>query len=185
MSIIGDTAPDEFAKMLQQLCFGNPDPTFWNGLDEQALKDQFEHASADVFHSVSPVWDLRHESLGFNEVVPEALAGAKLYIARRQAFLDHCADGAIYCHAAYERYSSIRQILKVIGQWLRGDSLTPPLFFLDSEKELRKVDGHHRATVALMSHSPFLPFYCQDIVEIQGIELADSEFLTKARWTPK
>jgi hypothetical protein len=174
---------DELAEMIQSLCFGKPDPRFWEGLDEGCLKSRFGEASADEFHKIVPVWDLRPEALKFNDVVPDALVGAKLYMADRESFLSHCVDAEIYCHAAYKDYSGDSQILKVVGQWLRGDALTPPLFFLDSDRKLRKVDGHHRTTVAFAARTPIFPFYCQQTLDLQGVERASSEHLTQSRWT--
>lgn len=174
---------DELAEMIQSLCFGKPDPRFWEGLDEGCLKSRFGEASADEFHDIVPVWDLRPEALKFNDVVPDALVGAKLYMADRESFLSHCVDAEIYCHATYKDYSGDSQILKVIGQWLRGDTLTPPLFFLDSDRKLRKVDGHHRTTVAFLARTPIFPFYSQQTLDLQGVERASSELLTQSRWT--
>jgi hypothetical protein len=173
---------DELTEAIRNLCFGKPDPRFWQGLDEACLKSRFEEANAGEFRKIVPVWDLRPEGLRFNNVVDHALVGAKLYMADRESFLSHCIDAEIYCHAAYKIYSCDSQILKVAGQWLRGDSLTPALFFLDSDRKLRKVDGHHRATVAFLAETPIIPFYCQQTLDLQGVERASSEHLTQSRW---
>ncbi len=173
---------DELFEANESLFFGKPDPQFWEGLDEVCLKSRFQGASASEFHNIVPIWDLRPEALRFNNVVDHALVGAKLYMADRESFLSHCADAEIYCHGAYKFYSCERQILKVAGQWLRADTLTPPLFFLDSERKLRKVDGHHRTTVAFLAETPNFPFYCQQTLDLQGVERASSEQLTQSRW---
>lgn len=174
---------DHIEEMIRSLCFIRPDPRFWDGLDEAALISQFEETGVTAFGCITPIWNLSPPALSFNDVAPEALSGAELYMADREAFLSCCADAGIYCHSAFRIYSDYSQILKVAGQWLRGDALTPPLFFLDSEQKLRKVDGHHRITVALLAETPILPFYCQETLTIQGIDRASPELLSRSTWS--
>lgn len=170
--------------LIHSLCFGEEDIKFWEGLDGDALESRFTNTAEAAFECIKPLWDLRPESLRFNPVAPQALIGARLYFAERNAFLRHCANAEIYCHDVYQTESNKRQFLKIIGQWLRGNTLTPPLFFVNSDKQLEKVDGHHRTTVAFMAKTPIFPFYCQDTIEIAGIVRASAQHCEQDGWTP-
>jgi hypothetical protein len=174
---------DKLSDLIESLSFRENDPQFWEGLDEAWLKSRFEGASATEFHEIVPAWDLRPEALRFNDVLPDALVGAKLYMADRESFLRHCIDAELYGQKAYKNGPIDRQILKVAGQWLRGDTLTPPLFFLDSNGKLGKVDGHHRTTVALLAETPIFPFYCQQTLDLQGVVCTSLGHLIQSRWT--
>ncbi|MDB6120952.1 MAG: hypothetical protein JWO08_4733 [Verrucomicrobiaceae bacterium] len=171
-----DRPRGEGLSSLLQSLMGVFDPPFWDGLDEVELKA--------IFDDLCPVWDLRPESIVHNEVVPEAISGALLYLAKRDAFIRHCADAEIYQHEVFKKWSGADQIHRVIGQWRRGEALTPPLFFRDHESMLRKVDGHHRITVALLCRSPVLPFYCKENLHFDGIYLASSDHFSHCNWMP-
>jgi hypothetical protein len=160
----------------------NPDAGVSKGLGDACLKSRFKRGCGIEFHKIVPVWDLRPEVLPFNIVVADALVGAELFLADRESFLSHCIDAEIYCSGAYKKYSGGSQIQIVAEQWLRGEALTPPLFFLNSHGKLEKVDGHHRTTVAFLTESPIFPFYCQQTLNLQGVERASSEHLTQSRW---
>ena len=169
--------------ILQKLCGLGPDDKTDLPSDHLSIRSRFDGSNPAEFLTITPRWDLRLSARRFNRVIPDAIEGARLYIAERSSLIAYCPDREIYQHSRYLDFSSASQILRVIDHWERTNSLTPPLFFQSSDLELRKVDGHHRVTVALLSEAPYIPIYCKEDLRLPGIVLASPSLLQSGSWT--
>ena len=166
---------DVLDNMIRSLC-GCDQRHFWDDMDQAALKKLFE--------SIRPIWDLRPEAKGHANDNPEALSGARLYLAKRDAFVCNCAHAERYRFEVVKKESFSDKIHRVITHWQRGEPLTPPVFWCNFDNLLQGVAGHHRTMVAMLSNCEVLPFYSRELLHFDGISLASPDYLELSSWQP-